>query len=927
MRRALLIIAVAAMAALMVLPAAAYGQVYPGLTNEYGMHFAGQAACLDCHPDAYGETVHGRFSKSGIVPEAPEGWDYFKAAGMAEGEGPTLPSPDYSDNTPYFASGQDGWYPVNLPWLTLGDFEGGAATEYLVWKGSTDATKNPWRLVEGLVAEPNGEWIVGEGGDGLYDVLYGCQRCHMLGTTTKLASVSDTATVPNPAVKTAATATTGATWARAVGTSVNDFLTDPEVSEPGMSIQCEACHGTGLDTAGIPGHWNSGTEISHRAEGATASTLGDSQVCGQCHGSYTTVSTATSKTLGIYGYTPNLPMRNFVNINGLTGGVAYTYTPTEAEFMANPTKYQLFPNGSNARGNHFYYNEWSTSGHAYRGAYFNATTGHSEDPDKLVGGMAGHYNAKTSGLDCARCHTGEGYLNSKDASIFADMTITNANSGFMGQECVTCHDAHPAGVGHEGNIREGDAAGVRSNATVAGIAAAGLPANTYANATVCEDCHNWQLEVQGLAPTIKPQASLASRGGPSHPQRETVHGRSLLEVAEAGEFMPNATCEECHMPKTNRNENRYSHGMHIMRPGDAEKWQTAAGYTKGEDSCSKCHPGLTRAELEEELETWQANTTTYLNNAKVAIEAAQAGGFSEYSLTDAAKPGYILVARATWNYKAVGSDGSNGAHNPRYVRNGLQAAERMAKSVGGSFKLVAASSSIAQGNLGFVAGKVVNGDGTGAAGAKLTLVGTGLSTTSDANGNFAFTVAPTATTTYSVKWERSSIAATHLTSASQTISVVAPTSPVVNVYRFYNVKNGSHFYTASDAEKANIIAKYPAVYTYEGVAYQLNTASPAMNAPLYRFYNKVNGAHFYTISEAEKANIIAKYAATYTYEGVAYNVASSAAGNAPVYRFYNVTNGTHFYTASDAEKANVIAKYPKIFTYEGIAFYLAPIAG
>jgi hypothetical protein len=39
-------------------------------------------------------------------------------------------------------------------------------------------------------------------------------------------------------------------------------------------------------------------------------TLGNSQVCGQCHGSYTNLST----TLGIYGYTANLAMSDFVDI-------------------------------------------------------------------------------------------------------------------------------------------------------------------------------------------------------------------------------------------------------------------------------------------------------------------------------------------------------------------------------------------------------------------------------------------------------------------------------------------------------------------------------------------------------------------------------------------------------------------------------------
>ncbi len=68
--------------------------------------------------------------------------------------------------------------------------------------------------------------------------------------------------------------------------------------------------------------------------------------------------------------------------------------------------------------------------------------------------------------------------------------------------------------------------------------------------------------------------------------------------------------------------------------------------------------------------------------------------------------------------------------------------------------------------------------------------------------------------------------------------------------------------------------------------------------PLYRFYNKKNGSHFYTASLAERDSVIARYGSVYHYEGVAYDVSLVAAGNQPVYRFYNKKNGSHFYTAS-----------------------------
>ena len=54
----------------------------------------------------------------------------------------------------------------------------------------------------------------------------------------------------------------------------------------------------------------------------------------------------------------------------------------------------------------------------------------------------------------------------------------------------------------------------------------------------------------------------------------------MYDVADGSEYMPGAECEDCHMVKTNKAETRISHGMKPMLPGDAEKWQAEAGYTR-----------------------------------------------------------------------------------------------------------------------------------------------------------------------------------------------------------------------------------------------------------------------------------------------------------------------------------------------------------
>jgi len=191
-----------------------------------------------------------------------------------------------------------------------------------------------------------------------------------------------------------------------------------------------------------------------------------------------------------------------------------------------------------------------------------------------------------------------------------------------------------------------------------------------------------------------------------------------------------------------------------------------------------------------------------------------------------------------------------------------------------------------------------------------------------------YTLAGVAPGTYSVTYSKPGYGTQTLSVA---ISSGAPTTSNVSlaagstmtpIYRFYNKKNGSHFYTASAAEKDSVVANLSAIYRFEGVAYHVGSDYPV---PLHRFYNKKSGSHFYTASEAEKDSVSKNLSATYTYEGPAYYVSASAmAGTTPVWRFYNKKNGSHFYTASAAEKGTVAATMRATYVLDGLAFHVAP---
>jgi lysophospholipase L1-like esterase len=140
------------------------------------------------------------------------------------------------------------------------------------------------------------------------------------------------------------------------------------------------------------------------------------------------------------------------------------------------------------------------------------------------------------------------------------------------------------------------------------------------------------------------------------------------------------------------------------------------------------------------------------------------------------------------------------------------------------------------------------------------------------------------------------------------------------VFRFYNTKTHTHFYTNSVNERDTVMASYPA-FRYEGAAFHAS-ATADTGTEVYRFYNTKTHAHFYTDSAAERQYVIDHYA-SFRYEGVAYYAYEDSGGGAhvPLYRFYNTKTHSHFYTVSDAERQHVADTLPA-FRYEGIAYWV-----
>lgn len=92
---------------------------------------------------------------------------------------------------------------------------------------------------------------------------------------------------------------------------------------------------------------------------------------------------------------------------------------------------------------------------------------------------------------------------------------------------------------------------------------------------------------------------------------------------------------------------------------------------------------------------------------------------------------------------------------------------------------------------------------------------------------------------------------------------------------------------------------------------------------MYRFRNKLNGSYLFTIYETERLEITNNFGASYSYEGIAwYAQQTLSVGWLPLYRFRNLINGSYLFSASEAEKSNILANYASTFRFEGIAYYV-----
>jgi len=269
--------------------------------------------------------------------------------------------------------------------------------------------------------------------------------------------------------------------------------------------------------------------------------------------------------------------------------------------------------------------------------------------------------ARGTSASCAACHNNAGYVDYLSGTFVDDDGVQSANpNGYAVSKpitCTGCHNTHRSfdfeNDGNDYALRNIDPVFLMIDPTVHIDFA--NDADPLGLSNSCITCHQPRNSYAIPAGTEDYEIT-SSRFGPHHsPQATLVEGIMGANIAGSVGYpgvgssahRKGTSCTACHMGESSDG----SEGGHTWLPASS--------------TCLECH-----TTVPEEVTGFAADFET-LHNLLVEVGSITESG----STVSGTYP--VKVAQATWNYKTLEEDKSNGVHNPDYskalLKNSIEA--------------------------------------------------------------------------------------------------------------------------------------------------------------------------------------------------------------------------------------------------------------
>lgn len=146
------------------------------------------------------------------------------------------------------------------------------------------------------------------------------------------------------------------------------------------------------------------------------------------------------------------------------------------------------------------------------------------------------------------------------------------------------------------------------------------------------------------------------------------------------------------------------------------------------------------------------------------------------------------------------------------------------------------------------------------------------------------------------------------------------------VYRFFDNKFGTHFFTSDIGERNTVLATRSADLIQETNGFGDVTQTSTSAVAVYRFFDTKFGTHFFTANAGERDTIIGtRPDLTYEAGSTFYEHSSLQSGDTAVYRLFDTKTGTQFLTGDTNEFKGLTtagaSTYRADLRSEGVAFY------